>query len=101
MEKVRKKLRKIRLKRKDQEQGLHHSLDTYFSNLRDASVITKVPDSNTIVLHLPKHVKEIVFIDRKQLDEFISNITKLITRVTKITEFLTTLAFKEDEDDAE
>lgn len=101
METTRKKIRKIRLKSKDQGQDLHNSLDTYFSNLRDASVVTRVPDSNTIVLHLPKHVKEIVFIDRKQLDEFISNIAKLVTRVAKITESLTSIAFSEEEDGTE
>ena len=91
------KRRKIRLKNKDQ--GLHNSLDTYFSNLRDASVITKVPDSNTVVLHLPKHVKEIVFIDRKQLDSFISNISKLIERVTNVAESLASLALEGEEDE--
>ena len=93
------KHRKIRLKSKDQ--GLHNSLDTYFSNLRDASVITRVPDSNTIVLHLPKHVKEIVFIDRKQLDAFVSNIAKLIARLSEMTTSLTSLAFQGEENETE
>ncbi len=90
------KHRKVRKKAK--EQSLLNSLDTYFSNLRDASVITKVPDSNTVVLHLPKHVKEIVFIDRKQLDAFVSNIAKLIERVTHVAESLASLALEEDDE---
>lgn len=93
------KSRKIR--RKVKGQGLHNSLDGYLTSLKEASIVTNIPDSNTVVIHLPKHVKELVFIDRKELDKFLSNITKLIERVTEITTSLASLALEEEEDGTE
>jgi len=94
------KNKKIRLKSKEQRSSeLHNSLDSYLTNLKEASIITRVPDSNTVVLHLPKEVKEIVFIDRKQLDLFLGNISKLVFKMAEVARTFANLTFEREEDE--
>ena len=86
-----------KIRRKVKGQGLHNSLDGYLTSLKEASVVTSIPDSNTVVIHVPKHVKELVFIDQKELDKFLSGVSRL---VQKLTDLITTIV-TQDEDEGD
>lgn len=77
-------VKKILCQTSEKIPSLSSSLCSYFDSLNEASLVTKVPNSKIVVLHLPKEVTDLVIITQKDLNAFLNNITGLINKMNDL-----------------